>query len=695
MLGTFEREKQFPKDSCLGRLTPMPKRPIQPEDLKRFRHVSEPRIDPDGSRILFSVKRLAEKNKNEVHLYTLDLFDHSVKQWTFGAGANSGARWSPDGKLIAFQSRRGEQASAQIHLLSTDGGEARALTQLPEGNMSALKWSPDGKWIAFTFRETAAEFTKAAQTEREKDGLSTPPMVVTSLFYRLDGDGFYLQQRYALYVVEVATGQVRPLYRAEKDEVESFDWLPDSSGLVVSEGWWEANYAQEPVDSRITVVRLDTSTHILQGLPVGEKYGLAVSPDGELVAYLGLAGRDDDRGDYNRHLFVAPIKGGEARCLSANDDYCLSVGVNSDTKSDDGTTLTWSPDSRALYVQIGWHGAMQIGYVPLEEGGVRLLTEGHHLVYLGNRDRSGEKFACTYGNAIRLQEIALLDLSEASPAPKVLTDLNASLYDEVHLIEPESHWVESTDGAQVQVWTLTPTTSGTTKHPAVLEIHGGPHMMYGYSFMHEFQLLAAAGYVVVYSNPRGSKGYGEAHTSAIRNSWGVKDWEDIESVTRWMQHHPNIQAGRMGVMGGSYGGYMTNWVVGHTHAFRAAITDRCVSNLVSKAGNSDYVWRPNGYWEGYAYGGWDKIRTLWNQSPIAYFDQVQTPMLVIHSEDDLRCNIEQSEQVFAALQQRGIPSRFVRYPHGTSHGMSRNGPADLRLHRLGEILSWWQKYLRD
>jgi dipeptidyl aminopeptidase/acylaminoacyl peptidase len=146
----------------------------------------------------------------------------------------------------------------------------------------------------------------------------------------------------------------------------------------------------------------------------------------------------------------------------------------------------------------------------------------------------------------------------------------------------------------------------------------------------------------------------------------------------------------MGVMGGSYGGYMTNWAIGHTNDFKAAITDRCVSNLVSFGGNCDFPMIPDGYWKG---APWGDISVLWKQSPIAYFDKVTTPTLIIHSEGDLRCNIEQGEQVFAALQQRGIESRFVRYPQSTSHGLSRGGPADLRIHRLNEIVSWWKKHL--
>jgi dipeptidyl aminopeptidase/acylaminoacyl peptidase len=206
--------------------------------------------------------------------------------------------------------------------------------------------------------------------------------------------------------------------------------------------------------------------------------------------------------------------------------------------------------------------------------------------------------------------------------------------------------------------------------------------------------LAAQGYVVVYSNPRGSKGYGEGFCGAIRGDWGNKDWDDIQAVTRWMQHQPYIHPGQMAVMGGSYGGYMTNWTIGHTDAFRVAITDRCVSNFVSMSGSSDFPFNRGGYFKGIPFGDLNDIAELWRQSPLAYFKDVKTPTLIIHSEGDLRCNVEQSEQVFHALQAQGIESRFVRYPSNTSHGMSRTGPPDLRLHRLGEITAWLERFLK-
>lgn len=270
--------------------------------------------------------------------------------------------------------------------------------------------------------------------------------------------------------------------------------------------------------------------------------------------------------------------------------------------------------------------------------------------------------------------------------------MNGPLLRELQLAPIQSHWIRASDGTRVQTWSMFPFGASTRrKLPAVLEIHGGPHAQYGIGFFHEFQLLAASGYAVFFSNPRGSKGYGEKHCAAIRGSWGGADWMDIQAVLQHMQEHPRVDPKRMGVMGGSYGGYMTNWVIGHTRAFRAAITDRCVSNLVSMAGNSDYLTIPDLYWPGNA---WDQPEAQWNASPLKYLGKCRTPTLIIHSEGDLRCNIEQAEQVHAVLTLQGVPVRFVRYPRETSHGMSRSGPPDLRLHRLGEILAWWEKWLK-
>ena len=667
---------------------PMPKRAIKPDDLTKLHFVSDPQMSPDGGRILFAKKHCAEKNKYETNLYTVDL-DGKVQQWTQG-GSDGHGRWSPDGSRIAFVSGR-EKPKPQIFTIGTGGGEARALTSFPEGSIGEFKWSPDGKWIACSFREQHPDWTEEAKKKREEAGLSTPAREIDDIFYRLDGDGYYLGQRYALYLVDAKTGEHKALYSQDPTGFFVFDWSPDSKEIAISH---TANRQPmfEPQNDQIWRVTLDGQAWQLEGLPKGPKAQLAWSPDGKHIAYLGHADDTDPWGVRNYRLWIVPAKGGRPVCLTEKDDYCLGAGTLSDTK-ESGEALLWSPDSRALYVTVGWHGEGQMGYVELDKpGSVQLLTKGHHFVALGNLSADGEKFGCIYGDATHPMEAAVYDLSKDKDAPRKLTHFNDAFLKEVKVVEPEEIWLDSTDGVKIQAWAMKPANYlAPRRYPAVLEIHGGPHAQYGWLFFHEFQVLAAEGYAVVYSNPRGSKGYGEEHTAAIRGDWGNKDWQDIETVIRWMQHQPHIHPGQMGVMGGSYGGYMTNWVIGHTNDFKGAITDRCVSNLVSFGGNSDFAGREDAYWKGVFFGD---IENLWRCSPIAYFKNVKTPTLIIHSEGDLRCNIEQSEQVFVALKHQNVDCRFVRYPQSTSHGMSRTGPPDMRLHRLGEILKWWEKYLK-
>jgi dipeptidyl aminopeptidase/acylaminoacyl peptidase len=294
------------------------------------------------------------------------------------------------------------------------------------------------------------------------------------------------------------------------------------------------------------------------------------------------------------------------------------------------------------------------------------------------------------GTSSELDEIHISRINPRWVGP--LTNFNGPLLKELDIAKPQTAWVKTADGTRCQVWIMKPANfKRGRKYPAVLEIHGGPHAQYGLGFFHEFQTLAANGYVVFFSNPRGSKGYGRDHCAAIRGQWGGADWVDIQAVTQLMKQQAFVNPKKMGVMGGSYGGYMTNWVIGHTREFAGAITDRCVSNLVSMAGNSDYVEEPDQYWEG---NFWDRPEARWDQSPITFIGNARTPTLIIHSEGDLRCNVEQSEQVFSALKLLNVPTRFVRYPTSTSHGMSRGGPPDLRIHRLNQILDWWRTYLK-
>jgi dipeptidyl aminopeptidase/acylaminoacyl peptidase len=675
---------------------PTDKRAVTPEDLLGLHAVADPQMSPDGASILFVEKHVGEKNEYETNLWLVATngarsnSSGEPRQFTSGKRDSHG-RWSPDGQRIAFLSGR-DKDNPQVFLMPSTGGEATPLTRFPQGTLRSFKWSPDGRLLAVAYRETPADRTSEAKKEREKSGASTPPHVIDDFFYRLDGDGYFGGQRFQLYIVDVATGAHR-LLRRERAPSFEFDWAPDSSELVMA-----VNLSREPLltwwkDELLRVNVHSGKSQTISGLPDGHKQVVRWSPDGRYIAFAGREGKET-WGVHNARLYLYDVNKKQTRDLTGGEDYCLAAAILSDSADPAfGAHLEWSPDSRRIFTNIGWHGESHVASIPASGGPVTFHTKGRSVISLGNLSADGTRAALLVGDSRTPLEIAVGSFAkEAGPlGTKVLSRFNRTLMEQIELSEPEPQWIDSSDGTKVHVWVIKPLGfKAGRKYPAVLEIHGGPHAQYGETFFHEFQLLAAAGYVVVYSNPRGSKGYGDAHCAAITGNWGRADWHDVQAVIHFMKGLPFVDAARMGVMGGSYGGYMTNWAISHTDEFAAAITDRCVSNLVSMVGSSDLPLVPGEYWDG---NSWDKTDAIWEQSPLKHFGNVKTPTLVIHSEGDLRCNVEQAEQVFVALKLRKVPTRFVRYPSTTSHGLSRSGPPDLRVHRLRQILDWWKKYL--
>jgi len=679
------------------------KRLITPEDLLRFIIPSQPRISHDGSDILFARKHIGEKNKSVTNLWIVPAKGghaeptRSVgvpRQFTSGE-ADSGGQWNADDSRIAFIRTNKDKGESQVFIISRAGGEARQLTHFPEGSIESFKWSPDGRHLVVSFRETHADWTKEAEKKRKDSGESEPPRVIDDMWYRLDGDGYFGAQRHALYLVDAESGEHTPLFNKDNLGHHEFDFSPDSKTLVVSANPTK-NALVRPWNNDLYLVDVKSKkSRTVPNLPKGPKALPQWSRDGKMIAYAGREGTSDSTySTENLELWVCDPKTGKARSLTGAGDYCmLAITLGDAGEAVFGPNFRWHPDSKRIIAQIGWRGESHLASIDVASGKVAFLTSGAIECTLGNISSDG-KAAVVRADPVTLPEVGIATLSKSAARLTVLTSFNKELLSELDLAKPESKWIKSGDGNDVHVWIMKPprarSSSSTKKLPAVLEIHGGPHALYGSAFFHEFQTLAAAGYVVFYSNPRGSKGYGRDHCHAIRGSWGDRDWVDLQAVIGFMLKHPQVDPKRMGVMGGSYGGYMTNWIIGHTNTFAGAITDRCVSNLISMWGNSDFPGVENKYWQG---NPWDKPETLWKWSPIRLMNKAKTPTLIIHSEGDLRCNIEQAEQVFTALKSRGVPTRFVRYPRTTSHGMSRMGPPDLRLHRLREILDWWKEWL--
>ena len=674
------------------------RRRLVAEDLLRLKGAGGPSLSPDGRRIVFSVKTVGDKNAYHHDLWMTDVEAGTSRRFT-GGHADSQPAWSPDGTCIAFVSHRDKQRP-QIALIDPDGGEARTLTCLPEGTLASFRWSPKGDRIVISFREQDPDWTQASVEARKGDGRCDPPRVLDDPMYRYDGDGYFNAQRFHLYAVDVDTGDHSLVYDKSRTGVGSYDVSPDGKEVALVTQRDRYGFARSWTSEVVRVDLRSGKVRPVKGLPPGGKDTLRWSPDGKRLA---VAIQPDEHGVFTGHnlqLWVAELAKDKARSLTAKEDYCLAAPTLSDASEVSfSSTFAWSPDSRRLWVQIGWHGATQLFSVAARGGGLVQHTRGKAQHLFGDVSADGSRLAMLVGDATHPGEVHVAEVPASAAlaagerlAPRRVSALNDALLSELELSTPKEHWVESEDGTKVHTWVLLPPgASASRKHPTTLQIHGGPMAQYGWALFHEFQLYAARGYAVVYSNPRGSKGYGQQFCDDITHKWGTKDWEDVRAVTEWMQTQPWCDKKRLGVSGGSFGGFMTLWTIGHTRAYKCAVSDRCVSNMVSMWGSSDvYIW-PGSYFPG---NTWDDTEALWGMSPLKFIGRVKTPTLIVHSEGDLRCNIAESDQVYAALSMRGVPTRYVRYPRNTSHGMSRAGPPDMRLHRLDQYLQWYDRWLK-
>lgn len=650
-------------------------------------------MSPDGRSVLVLRKAVGERNDYEASVWLADAERRTAPRALTGGPRDILPRWSPDGARVAFV-RAVKGKAPRIMAVAAGGGAARALATLPHGTVRDLEWSPCGRRLAFSFRPTAPERTDAARKAREARGGSTPPWEIDVAWYRLDGDGYFGGARFALHVLDVRTGSVRRAYDRDTLGMFSYDWAPDGNSLVVAANE-HPRAPWTPWASEILVVRAagrDVGKAArVAGLPVGPKCCPRWSPDGLRISYAGKSGKVPMYGTGNVSLFVHDLAARRTRCVTDGADVCLMAATLGD--SGEGAAdpqVRWFPDGTALFFRVGWHGSGRIASVPADGGRVAFHTAEGAECSLGTFSADGWRLACTRSTPVEPAEAHVLEVELSEFEARRVTGFNDALVSELELVHPEERWIRAADGHRVHCWRMR-RRGLRGRRPAVLEVHGGPHAQYGCTFFHEFQLLCAQGYEVWYPNPRGSKGYGERHTAGIRGAWGTKDWVDLQAVLRAMRRDPGIDRTRVGIMGGSYGGYMTNWAVAHDRSFRAAITDRCVSNMVSMSLNSDWLDFPGPEWGA---GVLEDPAPLWRASPIAHFGRVRTPMLVIHSEGDLRCNVEQGEQVYAALCALGVPARFVRYPRESSHGMSRAGPPDLRIHRLREIVAWWRRWMQ-
>src|SRR5437667_5159816 len=652
--------------------------PLTFDDLYRFRWIDHVRLSRDGERVAYQVGWAdASSRQNRSRIVVRRLLDPEPIGATGGALRDHSPEWSPDGRKLAFMSRVG--AADQLFVLDiTTGGTAQQLSAVPEG-ASAPAWSPDGSRIAFVGAvlsdpEAVVDDPRPAEGREQ---LRRPPVarVVRRLDYKHDGQGYVDGRNHHLFVVPASGGDAKQLTSGSWD-VTDYDWSPDSTRLVV------AGNAEPEADLQreLNLYLVDLQANRLR---LGGGFYLSSpiwSPKGDQIAFIAPNGLDVG---LLERLWVVPLSGGGPRCLTADFDQAVNDSVINDMRAGHATRICWTAEGDRIYFLASGPGVTSVHSVDLE-GNVREEAAGQRGIYDFDVATGGFAFgASDAGNPG-----ALFMLTHGAEAR--ITDLNPWLHDR-YIAEPEQHYFTAPDGWRLEGWVLKPPDHDPSRlYPAVLEIHGGPHAQYGWSFFHELQILAGLGYVVFYMNPRGSDGYGERFRRDVVRDWAGKDYLDVmSSLDQVIERTGYIDTNRLGVGGGSYGGYMTNWIIGQTDRFAAAVSMRSISNLVSEYSQHDIV-----LWGVLQLGPppWPDLDELWRRSPIRYVKNVRTPLLLTAGEMDLRCAMSQSEELFGALRLLGKTAELVRFPE-ESHDLSRGGRPDRRVERLKRIVAWYEKYL--
>jgi len=643
-------------------------------DLAKIRAVSSPQISPDGGSAVF-VHTVMDFEKDEYmgDLWVADLETGEARQFTSGRRKDGNPRWSPDGRRILFTSKPPvkedeEKKKAQLYVIDVDGGEARQLTDLEKG-VEGPRWSPDGRSILFL-----------SDVERVDRGESDVK-VIDRLVYKFNGRGFFENLRKHLFTISAKGGKPRQVTEGEYD-VANAEWTSDGKSIVfVTNLEPDADLVRryylyevdakggEPIQLTKTLMSIS---------------GVSPHPEESLVAFTG---HDYSHGSGSNSDVWTLEEGEEPVNLTSGFDQDLGTKLSSDIRVSSPVTMpAWGGDH--LYFTSTYDGDSCLYRVHRDGGDVEKV--------LGGKDHSVESFTV---NEDGKAAYTVLDTTKPielwywdGEKSRQVTDLNRDYLKKTEVTPHEEFTFTSDAGHTVQGWLMKPPGfDASKKHPLILHIHGGPRGAYGNSFVHEFQILAAQGWAVMYINPWGSGGYSEEYQAALPGHYFEQDYDDLmKAVDAVMERNPWVDAERLGVTGGSYGGVMTNWIITHTDRFAAAVTLRSITNWVTFFGVSDIGWT-FGKTE---LGGvpWEMEDVFMEKSPIRHVANVKTPTMIIHSEEDYRCPMEQAEQLFTALKVLGVDTEFIRFP-GESHELSRGGKPKHRRERLEHMVRWFKKYL--
>ncbi|MCL7416985.1 MAG: S9 family peptidase [Halalkalicoccus sp.] len=643
---------------------------ISASDYHDLVRVSDPRLSPDGERVAFVRTTPRGAEETEATIYTVPLGGDEPRRFTLAEGVDSEPRWSPTGDRLAFVSTRGEDDRAQLWIAPTGGGEARRITDVV-GGVSEIAWSPDGERIAFTQASSEAERGEGRDLELEDEEYEpeTPdPRVIDRLVYRA-GERYFDGGRSHVYTVDLADDTDEEITRLTDGD---FDYVApewgDSSTL-----YYAAKRTDDPDDNAIH----DVIAHDLDGeesevlvRTTGWAVKLAATADGR-VAYH----HTPDGGSTLRRTEIRVFDRGPEQEITLTESLDRTVeGVPK-----------WDPNGEHLYFLTPDEGDVALRRVRGDGTGLETVVRNGHI---DGFDPGRDAVAMTKSEWDHPGDVFVS--TPAGAETNRLTRMNREYLTDRAVPQPEEVRFES-DGEEVQGWVLTPPDmEAGERYPLVVEIHGGPHAMWSTAgtMWHEFQTLAARGYVVFWCNPRGSTGYGEEFMAAIERDWGAVTARDVLAGADAVCEREYVDETNQFVTGGSFGGYMTGWLVGHTNRFNGAVAQRGVYDLSSFYGSTDAFKLVE--WD-FGTEPWNEPEFLWEQSPVASASEVETPTLVIHSDNDFRVPVNNGEMFYLFLKKNGVETRLVRYPR-EGHELSRSGEPGHVVDRIERIARWFDGY---
>jgi len=675
-------------------------RPITETDLFRFTWVADPQISPDGRRVAFVRVTVNEKkDKYDTAIWAVDAEGGRAARPLTSGPQDLSPRWSPDGRRLAFTravEKAGKLQPPQLYVMTMDGGEARALTEVPKG-ASSPTWSPDGRMLAFTSTANPRDLERAGKKGGEADERESDVRVVTRAVYRNNGRGFLDATRPAhVWTIEVPeTGDKATPRQVTSGEFEETSpaFAPDGRTL-----FFVSNRVKEPYyltpDSDVFSIPVGGGEMTVAASIDGTISEFALSADGKRLAFQGTPRGEPVRSYDQPELYLTDVGSKAApRLLTGGYDGDVGAGLTGDQRAPRGSLSAgpiWSRDGRSLFVRTADHGRANLQRVDAASGKIEALTTGDQEIVAYDATPDGGRLALVVSTPTEVGDLYVLDATQVT-ALRRLTRVNESLFSELQIGTPEEIVYPSFDGKSIQAWILKPPGFDPGKrYPLILNIHGGPHAAYGATFDHEFQWMAAKGYVVLYPNPRGSTSYGQDFGNVIQYRYPGDDAKDLLAGVDVLVKRGLVDDKQLGVTGGSGGGVLTNWIITQTSRFAAAVSQRSISDWAGFWYTADFsLFRPT-WFKG---APWEDPADYAARSPITFVKNITTPLMLIEGEADLRTPpAEGGEQLFRALKYLKRPVVMVRFPE-ESHELSRSGKPWHRVERLRHIVGWFDKYL--